>query len=56
MAYNPRDYYYQQAKKENFAARSVFKLEEIDQRFRIVKPGTSAEKEAPRPVPSTLAA
>jgi 23S rRNA (uridine2552-2'-O)-methyltransferase len=39
MAYNPRDYYYQQAKKENFAARSVFKIQEIDQRFRIIKPG-----------------
>lgn len=39
MAYNPRDYYFQKAKKENFAARSVFKLEEIDQRFRIIHPG-----------------
>ena len=39
MAYNPRDYFYKKAKKEKFVARSVFKLEEIDQRFRIVKPG-----------------
>src|SRR5271156_4838969 len=39
MAYNPRDYYFKQAKKENFAARSVFKLEEIDERFRILKEG-----------------
>lgn len=37
MAYNPRDYYYQQAKKENYAARSVFKIQEIDQRFKIFK-------------------
>jgi 23S rRNA (uridine2552-2'-O)-methyltransferase len=39
MAYNPKDFYYQQAKKENYAARSVFKLQEIEQRFRIFKPG-----------------
>ena len=39
MTYNPKDYYYQQAKKENYAARSVFKLQEIEQRFRIFKPG-----------------
>src|SRR5579885_1748879 len=39
MAYNPKDYYFKQAKKENFAARSVFKLEEIDERFHILKPG-----------------
>ena len=39
MAYNQKDYYFQKAKKENFAARSVFKLEEIDKRFRIIKPG-----------------
>jgi 23S rRNA (uridine2552-2'-O)-methyltransferase len=39
MAYNPKDYYFKQAKKENYAARSVFKLEEIDERFKILKPG-----------------
>ncbi len=39
MAYNPKDFFYKQAKKENFAARSVFKLQEIDQRFRILRPG-----------------
>jgi len=39
VAYNQKDYYFQKAKKENFAARSVFKLEEIDKRFRIIKPG-----------------
>lgn len=39
MAYNPKDYFFQQAKKENYAARSVFKLQEIDQKFRILKPG-----------------
>ncbi len=37
VAYNPKDYYFQKAKKENFAARSVFKLQEIDERFKILK-------------------
>jgi 23S rRNA (uridine2552-2'-O)-methyltransferase len=39
MAYNPRDYYFRKAKEENFAARSVFKLEEIDKRYRLFSPG-----------------
>lgn len=39
MAYNPRDYYFQKAKTENYAARSIFKLQEIDDRFKILKPG-----------------
>ncbi len=39
MAYNPRDFYFKKAKEKNFAARSIFKLEEIDQRFKILKTG-----------------
>lgn len=39
MSYNPRDHYFRKAKEQNFAARSVFKLEEIDQKLKIVKPG-----------------
>ena len=39
MAYNKRDHYYHKAKEENFAARSIYKLEEIDQKYRIVKAG-----------------
>ncbi len=39
MAYNPKDYFFQKAKAQNYAARSIFKLEEIDQRFKILKPG-----------------
>ncbi len=39
MAYNPKDHYFKKAKKENFAARSVFKLEEIDKRYHLFKPG-----------------
>jgi len=39
VAYNPKDYYFKKAKSENYAARSIFKLKEIDERFRIFKPG-----------------
>jgi 23S rRNA (uridine2552-2'-O)-methyltransferase len=39
VAYDPKDYYFQKAKKENYVARSVFKLQEIDDRFKILKPG-----------------
>lgn len=39
MAYNPRDYFFKKAKEQNFAARSIFKLEEIDQRYKIIKKG-----------------
>lgn len=37
MAYNPKDHYFKKAKEENYAARSVFKLEEIDKRYRLFK-------------------
>ncbi|MBS1959746.1 MAG: RlmE family RNA methyltransferase [Bdellovibrionales bacterium] len=39
MAYNKRDHYYHKAKEDNFAARSIYKLEEIDQKFKIIKAG-----------------
>lgn len=39
MGFNPKDHYFKKAKAENFAARSVFKLEEIDQRYRILREG-----------------
>ncbi len=39
VGYNPRDHYFKKAKKENFAARSIYKLEEIDQRYRVIKRG-----------------
>lgn len=38
MSYNPRDHYFKKAKDQNFAARSVFKLEEIDQKLKIIHP------------------
>lgn len=37
--YNRRDRYYQKAKDDQYAARSVYKLEEIDRRHRLIKPG-----------------
>src|SRR3954469_16087364 len=39
MAYNPKDYFFKKAKSENYAARSVFKLQEIDERFKLIKSG-----------------
>ena len=39
MTYNPRDRFFRKAKEEGFAARSVFKLEEIDKKYKIFKPG-----------------
>jgi 23S rRNA (uridine2552-2'-O)-methyltransferase len=34
-----KDHYFNKAKTENFFARSVYKLEEIDEKFKILKPG-----------------
>ena len=34
-----KDHYFHKAKKENFLARSVYKLEEIDERFKILSKG-----------------
>jgi 23S rRNA (uridine2552-2'-O)-methyltransferase len=34
-----QDYYFKKAKKERFAARSVYKLEEIDRKYRLTSPG-----------------
>jgi len=39
MAYNPRDRFWQKAKKEGLRARSAFKLEEIQRRFHVLRPG-----------------
>ncbi len=39
MTYNPRDHFFKKAKLDNFAARSVYKLEEINKKLRIFKPG-----------------
>lgn len=39
MSFKVKDHYYNKAKKENFLARSVYKLEEIDKKYKILKPG-----------------
>ena len=37
MTFKVKDHYFHKAKKENFLARSVYKLEEIDQKYKILK-------------------
>jgi len=37
--YDRHDHFYKRAKNEGFAARSVYKLEEMDAEFRLIRPG-----------------
>ena len=39
MAFKVKDHYFKKAKKENFLARSIYKLEEIDQKYRVIGKG-----------------
>jgi 23S rRNA (uridine2552-2'-O)-methyltransferase len=39
VTYQPNDHYARKARKENFAARSIYKLEEIDQKYQIINKG-----------------
>ena len=39
MSRRPQDHWGRKAKQEGFAARSVFKLEDIDRRVRLLRPG-----------------
>jgi 23S rRNA (uridine2552-2'-O)-methyltransferase len=39
MAYNPQDSYYKKAKQEGYRSRAAYKLLELQQRFRLMKPG-----------------
>lgn len=39
MNYKKKDFYHQKAKKENVAARSFFKIEEMDKRYNLFKAG-----------------
>ena len=39
MKFDPQDKYFQKAKDEGYRARSAFKLEEIQERYKIIKPG-----------------
>ena len=37
--YNRKDHYYKKAKEEGFASRAVYKLEQIQSKFRVIKKG-----------------
>ncbi len=39
MTFDFRDHYFQKAKKDNYLARAVYKLEEIQKKYRILRPG-----------------
>lgn len=39
MGYNPRDFYFKKAKSENYAARSIYKLKEIDEKYKLLRGG-----------------
>ena len=39
MSFKVKDYYFKKAKKENYLARSVYKLEEIDKKFSVLNQG-----------------
>lgn len=39
MSFKVKDHYFQKAKKDKYLARSVYKLEEIDKKFQILKRG-----------------
>lgn len=39
MSFKVKDFYYHKAKKENYLARSVYKLEEIQKRHNVLKKG-----------------
>jgi 23S rRNA (uridine2552-2'-O)-methyltransferase len=41
MVYNPRDSYYKKAKQEGYRSRAAYKLLELQQRYRLLKPGDS---------------
>jgi 23S rRNA (uridine2552-2'-O)-methyltransferase len=39
VAYNPRDRYFKKAKLEGYRSRAAYKLIELQQRFRLMRPG-----------------
>ena len=41
MTFKIKDYYYKKAKKENFLARSIYKLQEIDKKYKIFHKGNT---------------
>lgn len=39
MAFNPKDRFFHKAKAEGFVARSAYKLDELQKKFRLMRPG-----------------
>src|ERR1700692_1738293 len=39
MTYTPKDRFFHKAKAEGYLARSAYKLEEIQKKFRVLRPG-----------------
>jgi 23S rRNA (uridine2552-2'-O)-methyltransferase len=39
MAYKPHDAYYKKAKQEGYRSRAAYKLLELQERFRVIRPG-----------------
>ena len=39
MGFKVKDHYFNKAKKENYLARSIYKLEEIDKKYKVLKKG-----------------
>ncbi len=37
MAFKVKDHYFKKAKEENYLARSIYKLEEIDQKYKVLR-------------------
>jgi len=40
MAYQPKDGYYRKAKREGYRSRAAYKLLEMNERFRLIRPGS----------------
>jgi 23S rRNA (uridine2552-2'-O)-methyltransferase len=39
MGFNPQDHFFKKAKKEGFLARSAYKLDEIQKKYKLMRPG-----------------
>ena len=39
MGFKVKDHYFEKAKQDNYLARSAYKLEEINKKYKILKPG-----------------
>ena len=40
MSFKVKDHYFKKAKKENYLARSIYKLEEIDNKYKVIPTGS----------------